>query len=553
MELKSSTSTIDLQHSALQTAYSSGALTPTDLVKGQYSAWNSAAGTFVTLASLDTLMSRARELEAMFEDQRGVLYGVPFAVKDNIDVVGFPTTAGCEAFRSQPTSSAPVVDRLLKAGAIMVGKTNMDQFAAGLVGTRTPYGIPKCAFDDRFIPGGSSSGSGSIVGARLVTFALGTDTAGSGRIPAMFNGCVGIKPTLGWWTTQGVVPACRSLDCISVFAQSVVDGALVARVIEDPAPRLDDDTWRSPGHCAALRFGVGASFRFAVPGPQYTSFAGPGGTAVAAGYSALFDEAIVRLERLGGVRVTDFSFSPFAITARMLYETAFIAERYCGIQGFLHRPRDRERHKHTKDRADPNTEAAHGSSGSSSAEDGTLLHTDDVLKDERMQRVTRAIIACACDKSAVGLYGDLDRLRKLKAEARMQMAKVDLLVVPTAAHHYTIEEISSQEEQPDKVSWEYNANLGRFTNFVNLLDMAGIAIPSGLLRYKADAGDKAESSRRNSLAATGDAAPSLPFGVTLLGPAWTDEYLWGIAQQFSAASGLGCGLAGHGLNASVPS
>lgn len=558
----------DLTLAGMQAAYSTG-LAPSQLVQTLYPAWAAAGPAFVTLAPLEDLLERARELEALPPSERGPLHGVPFGVKDNIDVAGCPTTAACEAFSYTPAASAPVVDQILAAGGIMVGKTNMDQFAAGLVGSRTPYGVARNAFDARFVPGGSSSGSGAVVGAGLLPFALGTDTAGSGRVPAMFNGCVGIKPTVGRLSTRGVVPAAKALDCVTVFAQNISDGAAVARIME-AAGGLSDPTWVPPGPAAARRFTPGSPFHFGVPGPQFLGFSGPGGAAAATGYEQLFADAIERLQVLGGTPVI-VDFSAFAEIAAMLYGTSFVAARYAGIHDFLHSgpaastaeastatspaasskagiygTADVERTMSTD--SDDSTATAGLPSKIMSAESQQTLSREQILADSRMERVTRAIIAGACGRTAVDLYREFTRLNELKARARVEMAKIDVLLVPTAAHHYTIAEVLEQETAP-KVTWGYNANLGRFTNFVNLLDMAGIAIPSGILRQVVDDSDPAAASRRAHLAATGGPPQALPFGVTLLGPAWTDEYLWGLAAQFAEKTGLGNGPAGHGVAA----
>ncbi|HVW85508.1 MAG TPA: amidase family protein, partial [Bryobacteraceae bacterium] len=250
------------------------------------------------------------------------LYGMTFAIKDNIDLAGAPTTAACPEFAYTPSKSATVVDRLMAAGAIPIGKTNLDQFATGLVGTRSPYGACSSVFDDRYISGGSSSGSAVAVAAGLVTFAFGTDTAGSGRVPASFNNIVGLKPTRGALSTSGVVPACRSLDCVSIFANSAADAARVYRVACafdpcDPYARRDGQkkAWPARG------------FRFGVPRAEFLEFFGDDSA------PALYREAIARMERLGGTKV-ELDFSIFRDAATLLYSGPWVAERLAAIREF---------------------------------------------------------------------------------------------------------------------------------------------------------------------------------------------------------------------------
>ncbi|KAK9835411.1 hypothetical protein WJX81_007895 [Elliptochloris bilobata] len=543
--------------SSLVDAYASGAATPSSVMKALYPALAAEKAMFITLAPLADLLERCRELETVPTSARKRLWAVPFAVKDNIDVAGFPTTAACPSFQYMPACSAPVVQALLDAGGVMVGKTNMDQFAAGLVGTRSPYGTPRNPFDDRFLPGGSSSGSGAAVGAGLVCFALGTDTAGSGRVPAHFCGCVGIKPTVGRTSTEGVVPACRSLDCVSVFARSVPDAAVVVRIMQGAGELLADPTWRTPpapcstdllrnfphalcnipgrsyqapstpttppanGSFVTAADGaaepVEAAFRFAVPGPDHIDFSGPGGDSFVQGYKALFEEAAGRLEALGGQRVP-INFAPMAEVARLLYESAFVAERYSGIRSFLEKPF------------------------------GKMPTPEQIMADGRMERVTAAILSGAPRFSAADVYDGLARLAELAARARTEFTRVDFLLVPSALHHYLISEVEAEEKVSPEASWPKNAKLGRFTNFVNLLDLAAVAVPSGVLHCRANAlatGAAAERERR--LAESGNPTPSLPFGVTLIGAAWRDEALWAVAAELHSASGLGCGPEGHGV------
>jgi allophanate hydrolase len=239
------------------------------------------------------------------------LYGIPFAVKDNMDVAGLPTTAACPAFAYTPARSATVVERLQAAGAILIGKTNMDQFATGLVGTRSPFGVARNPFDRRYIPGGSSSGSAVAVSSGLVSFSLGTDTAGSGRVPAAFNNIVGLKPTRGLFSTQGVVPACRTLDCVSVFALTCDDAAAVTGIL------------------AGSRFVLQApaAFRFGVPDRGALEFFGDPHT------PAVFEQAVEELKELGGTSVT-IDFAPLREAACLLYQGPWVAERLAALKSF---------------------------------------------------------------------------------------------------------------------------------------------------------------------------------------------------------------------------
>ena len=370
-----------------------------------------------------SVMPRARTLERLTELIRRraagealPLFGVPFAVKDNIDVAGLPTTAACPAFEYLPERSATVVARLEAAGAIVMGKTNLDQFATGLVGVRSPYGIPSCVFDAEYVSGGSSSGSAVAVASGLVSFSLGTDTAGSGRVPASFNNIVGLKPTKGWLSTKGVVPACRSLDCVSVFAGSVEDALAVAQVAGGYDP--DDSFSRDEGQRPSLS----PSFRFGVPAGKLNFF---GDTQA----EALFDAAVARLEKLGGHKVT-FDYAPFAETASLLYAGPWVAERMAAIGAFA---------------AD---------------------HADDI------HPVVREIAFGADKFNAVDAFKGQYRLAELARVTEAEWRKMDVMLLPTAGTIYKIVELLADPVR-------LNSNLGAYTNFVNLLDLSAIAVPAG--------------------------------------------------------------------------
>jgi allophanate hydrolase len=378
------------------------------------------------------------------------LYGVPFAVKDNIDVAGVPTTAGCPAYAYRPADSAIVVRRLIAAGAIPVGKTNLDQFATGLVGTRSPHGACSSVFDSRYISGGSSSGSAVAVAKGLVTFSLGTDTAGSGRVPAAFNGLVGLKPTRGLLSTSGVVPACRSLDCVSIFARNCADARAAWQAAcgfdaADPYSRR-----ARPGEDAAPWCTGG--FRFGVPGAGQLEFFGDAEAA------QLYAHAVRHLVDIGGEQV-EIDFAPFRAAADLLYSGPWVAERYAAIGPFLQQ---------------------HGA---------------------EMNPVVRGIIEKSARYSAVDAYRAEYRLRELAREAEAQWANVDILALPTTGTIYTHEQVASEPVQ-------LNTNLGYYTNFVNLLDLAAVAVPAGF--------------RGNGL----------PFGISLVGRAFTDDGLLTVAERF---------------------
>ncbi len=365
------------------------------------------------------------------------LAGVPFAIKDNIDLAGAPTTAGCPDFAYHPAQSATVVARLIAAGAVPMGKTNLDQFATGLNGTRSPYGAPACATNRAYISGGSSSGSAIAVAAGLVPLALGTDTAGSGRVPAAFNGLIGFKPSKGRWSTAGLVPACRSLDCITVFARDAADAARVDQVLaaHDPA-----DPWSRvvPDQSVALA-------RIGVPLPNQREFLGDQAA------EALYHAALDRL-MTDGYELVEIDLAPLSEAARLLYDGPWVAERTAALGDFM---------------AD---------------------HPDSI------DAVVRTIIAGGQGRSAVEVFQGLHRLAEIRQQCDVLWGDSDALCLPTAP---TIYRVADMRAAPIAL----NSNLGLYTNFVNLLDMAAIAVPAGW--------------RRNH---TG-------FGVTLIAPAGTDRAL----------------------------
>jgi allophanate hydrolase len=440
----------------LSARYRDGGLRPTQLVEGLLQRIERRGDDKVWIHRLtrEELLARAAELEACGPEGLP-LYGIPFAIKDNIDLAGHPTTAACPDFRYVAGQSAHVVERLLAAGAIAVGKTNLDQFATGLVGVRTPYGVPGNSFDSEFVPGGSSSGSAIAVASGLASFSLGTDTAGSGRVPAAFNNLVGHKPTCGLLSTRGVVPACRTLDCVSIFALTASQAARVLRVARgydpaDPYSRREPELGRprTPGTFAGCRFGI--------PRSGQLEFFGD------ANARRLFAQAVARLGALGGVPV-EVDFAPLFAAARLLYEGPWVAERYVAIREFIER------------------------------QPGAL------------HPVTRSIIGGAVKYSAADAFAAFYRLKELQRAAAPAWNGVDILVTPTAGTIYRIAEV---EADPIRT----NSNLGYYTNFMNLLDLSAISVPAGFL----DGG--------------------LPFGITLIAPAFADEALCALAEEAQRAA-----------------
>jgi allophanate hydrolase len=353
--------------------------------------------------------------------ERLPLAGSTLAVKDNIDVAGTPTTAGCPAFAFEPTTSAPAVQALVDAGAVVVGKTNLDQFATGLVGTRSPYGTCPNAHWDGLVSGGSSSGSAVAVALGLVDLALGTDTAGSGRVPAAANGIVGVKPTRGLISTLGVVPACASLDCVSVFARTVGEAASAA-AIASATPARTDDAWRRPRPATSETPPAGP-LRIGVPARERLVF--DGDHAGAARFSAAVAELLAACP---DVEVVDVDLGPFLDAAELLYEGSFVAERYDAVGPFV------------------------------------AAHPDEV------DPVVGSIILGASAHDGWEVFRDQTRLRGLAAESAPTWERIDVLVVPSVPRVPTVAEV-----QADPIG--VNSMLGTYTNFVNLLDLAAVTVP----------------------------------------------------------------------------
>ena len=403
----------------LRGLYAAGTLTPIDVaeaVADRMESWADPA-VFITPVTRADLVAAARALMERHPEPNSLpLWGVPFAVKDNIDVAGLPTTAACPAFAYRPDADAHVVARLKAAGALVTGKTNLDQFATGLNGTRSPYGAPRSVFSPEHISGGSSSGSAVAVAAGLAVFALGTDTAGSGRVPAAFNNLVGIKPTPGLLSSAGLVPACRSLDCISVFSACVADGLTVRRIAEgvDPADAFS----RAVPPVAlpqAPRFGVLAGAEREFFGDTETE--------------RLYDASVERFESLGATPVP-FDYAPLREIAALLYGGPWVAERLAAVEDFF----------------------------ATNAED--------------FDPSVRAIVESAKGFSAVDAFRGRYRFEALKRRAEAIFAEVDLLLLPSAPTTYTVAEM-----RDDPIA--LNSRLGLYTNFANLLGLAAIAVPAG--------------------------------------------------------------------------
>ncbi|WP_298224768.1 allophanate hydrolase [Acidocella sp.] len=449
--------TLDLlEFSAIRSGYEAGTITPTALVKTLLAriATYSDKAVFISLVKAENLLAEAAKLE--LEGSAGKpLYGIPYVVKDNIDVTGLPTTAACPAFAYIPEQDATTIARLRAAGALLIGKANLDQFATGLNGTRSPYGAPRSVFNTAYVSGGSSSGSAVAVGAGLAAFSLGTDTAGSGRVPAAFNNLIGLKPSIGRLSATGVVPACKSLDCISIFANCVADAMAVLSAAE--GYDASDAYSRPPANHplpAVPRLGVLAG--------KDKDFAGD----VAA--FALYEAALGKAKALGW-ELVEIDYAPFRDIAALLYGGAFLAERTAATRAFMRR------------------------------------HADDVFP------VVRAIIEGGHKFSAADAFDDIYKVQALRQLTMAEFVKCDALLLPTAPTIFTIEEMLAE---PVK----HNSTLGLYTNFVNLLDMAAIALPAG---FKPD---------------------GLPFGVTLIGPAFSEASLAVCADKLHNALGAGAGL-----------
>jgi allophanate hydrolase len=488
-------------------AYRAGDATPADIVVRCYARIRALDDPAIFISLLDEKDALAQAQQLGSEGNRDLpLYGIPVAVKDNIDVRGLPTTAACPAFAYRPVMDAACVTRLRQAGAIIIGKTNLDQFATGLVGVRSPYGVPRNPLNAELIPGGSSSGSAVAVATGLVPAALGTDTAGSGRVPALLNNIVGLKPSLGLISTVGVVPACRTLDCVSVFAHTTDDCSALLAVMAGFDPNDPYARHRPLQQPRALQPHV----RLGVPRPGQRVFYGD--RRAADDYVAALD----RLARLGAT-IIDIDIEPFYETARLLYEGPWLAERYAATRNII------------------------------------------ASAPESMHPVTRDIIVAGARPTAVDAFTAFYQLERLRRIAQQTFEQVDALALPTAPTLYTVEQILA-----DPVG--LNSRLGTYTNFVNLLDLCGLAVPAALHdggsapgghafggRTSADGvsrsspPDGVPSGGNPSAGSPSDSAPSgvMPFGITLLAPGGSDGLLAAIGRQFHADTAVPLGALGR--------
>jgi allophanate hydrolase len=391
---------------------------------------------WITRLDPDDVLARARAVDARLAAGEDLpLAGVPFAIKDNLDLAGVPTTAACPAFAYVPEADAEVVGRLIAAGAVPIGKTNLDQFATGLTGVRSPYGAPGCVYDRAFISGGSSSGSAVVVAAGVVPFSLGSDTAGSGRVPAAFNGLTGFKPTRGRWSTGGLVPACASFDCVSLFTRGGPDAVLIDHILADRAAEASSPSAGVVGIPRTLD-GLGD------PRSQ-----------------RLFDATLERAQA-AGLTLAEIDVAPLIACGKLLYDGPWIAERTATIGPFL--------------RAHP-----------------AAVHP-----------VVRAIIAAGAAVSAVDVLEGFAALDACRTAAKAMWAGIDALILPTTPTIFRIAEVQAEP-------FALNAQLGLYTNFVNILDMAAIAVPAGWR----------------------DHGPG--FGVSVIGPAWSEARLLGLAARIA--------------------
>ena len=460
----------DLRLSALRDAYSNQRLTPRQLIgalREHAAALNPEFNLYIHLLSAAEQEPYLAALDGQTPDQLP-LFGVPFSIKDNIDLAGIPTTAACPAYAYTPTQSATIVEQLIALGAVPMGKTNLDQFATGLNGTRSPYGECRNSVHPDYPSGGSSAGSSLAVALGVSSFALGTDTAGSGRVPAALNNLIGLKASKGLISTAGVVPACRTLDCVTFFTATAAEASQLLALTAKLDPR-DEYSRANPLWNAASAFGKPRPFRFGVP--KQLEFLGCSES------PALFAATIEQLKALGGEPV-EIDFAPFLEAARLLYEGPWVAERY-SVAGEL-----------------------------------IEAQPDAVLP------VIHAVLAKAPGTTAVDAFRSQYRLQALKAICQPIMDSVDCILTPAYPRPVTLDELHAEPVAR-------NSDLGYYTNFMNMLDYAAVAVPAGFM------------------------CNGLPWGVTLFGRTFTDQYLLSLANALQHQHGLAlCGE--RALECSLP-
>jgi allophanate hydrolase len=459
--MKSSLSIPSLNIADLHAHYATGEISPLDVVRHIYqkiSSYHDKA-IWIYLIPESEVMSRTEALVNTYRNGRlplPPLFGIPFSVKDSIDIKGLPTTLACPEFAYTATATAPTIERIISAGGILIGKTNLDQFATGLAGVRSPYGIPRCVFDADYVSGGSSSGSAVSVAASLVSFTICTDTGGSTRVPAALNGVVGLKPTLGTISTEGLYPACKNIDCVCVIARTMDDTEQVWEVMKwfdehDVFARRELPTWEQWQE----------PVRFGIPPKDLLQDLSPA-------YAGLFEQVITALRSRSEwcIKSNDFDYEPFAMANQALYDSSIVTQRLVAFSSFI---------------------SSHGLDSLHPA----IKSTFQSAMDNRF--------------SAVRAYEDIFNVALYKRQAEIQFRNnIDILIVPGTVEHFTVAEI---EEEP----MTRNKAMGKFTNFVNLLDLAAVTVPVGWWE--------------------GNNGKELPFGVTIIGQAGKDKELMAFGKR----------------------
>ncbi|EQM77152.1 allophanate hydrolase [Stutzerimonas stutzeri] len=464
------TTDFDLRLNTLRTAYETGALSPRQLIlalRDQAADLNGEFNAFIHLLSAGELEPYLAALEGKTPAELP-LYGIPFAIKDNIDLAGIPTTAACPAFAYTPDTNATIVGQLIALGAIPMGKCNLDQFATGLNGTRSPYGECRNSVHPEYPSGGSSAGSSLAVALGVATFALGTDTAGSGRVPAALNNLVGLKASKGLISTAGVVPACRTLDCVTFFTATAGEASRLLALTARHDPR-DEYSRANPSWNDSSAFGKVGAFRFGVP--TELEFLGCPES------PALFAATVEHLKAMGGEPV-EIDFAPFLEAARLLYEGPWVAERYSVA--------------------------------------GELIEQ----QPHAVLPVIKAVLEKAPGTTAVQLFQAQYRLQQLKAICDRIMAEVDCVLTPAYPRPVTLNELHAEPVKR-------NSDLGYYTNFMNMLDYGAVAVPAGVMQN------------------------GLPWGVTLFGRVFTDQYLLSLADALQRQHSVAL-IGGHLVASPAP-